>query len=137
MNGETMKHLMILAGAAALGFAGPALAQPGHGNGHGRGHGGGYGWQDDRGPQGYGVGHCPPGLRKKGCMPPGQARKLARGQRWQGGYGDPYAYGQIPYDVRRRYDLSSRYRYYYQNGYLYQVNPRTMLVQQVISALLR
>ena len=28
------------------------------------------------------------------------------------------------------------YRYYYDNGYLYQVNPRTMLIQQVISALL-
>ena len=132
-----MKHLMILAGAAALGFAGPAFAQPGHGNGHGRGHGNsyGYGWQDDRG--GYGTGHCPPGLRKKGCMPPGQARKLARGQRWQSAYGDPYAFRQIPYDLRQRYDLNARYRYYYDNGYLYQVNPRTMLVQQVISALLR
>ena len=70
-------------------------------------------------------------------MPPGQARKLARGQRWQSAYGDPYAYRQIPYDVRQRYDLNPRYRYYYDNGYLYQVNPRTMLVQQVISALLR
>ena len=130
-----MKHLMILAGAAALGFASPALADPGHGNGHGRGHGNDYGWQNDRG--GYGIGHCPPGLRKKGCMPPGQARKLARGQRWQSGYGDRYAYGQIPYSVRQRYDLNPRYRYYYDNGYLYQVNPRTLLVQQVISALLR
>ena len=138
-NGETMKHLMILAGAAALGFAGPALAKPGHGNGHGQGHGNGYGWQDDRGPVGYGVGGCPRGLAKKhnGCMPPGQARKLARGQRWQSAYGDPYAYRQIPYDVRQRYDLNPRYRYYYDNGSLSQVNPRTMLVQQVISALLR
>ena len=133
-----MKHLTLLAGAAALGIAGPALAQPGHGNGHGGGHdhGYGYGWQDDRGPQGYGVGHCPPGLRNKGCMPPGQARKLARGMRWQSAYGDPYSYGQIPYDLRQRYDLNPRYHYYYDNGYLYQVNPRTMLVQQVISALL-
>ena len=68
-------------------------------------------------------------------MPPGQARKLARGQRWQGVYGSRYAYGQIPYDVRRQYDLNPRYRYYYSSGYLYQVDPRTMLVQQVISAL--
>ena len=28
-------------------------------------------------------------------------------------------------------------RYYHRNGYLYQVDPMTMLVEQVISALLR
>jgi hypothetical protein len=28
-------------------------------------------------------------------------------------------------------------RYYYRNGYLYQVDPRTMLIQQAVSALLR
>jgi len=123
-----MKHLCLLAGAAALGFAGPALAKPGNGHGHRADHGYGYG---------YGRG-CPPGLAKKhnGCMPPGQARKLARGQRWQSGYGSLYSYRQIPYDLRSRYDLNSRYRYYYDNGYLYQVDPRTMLVQQVIRALL-
>ena len=82
---------------------------------------------------------CPPGLAKKhnGCMPPGQARKLARGQHYQSGYGSLYSYGQIPYSLRNRYDLNPRYRYYYDNGYLYQVDPRTQLVQQVISALLR
>jgi len=81
----------------------------------------------------------PPGLAKKhnGCLPPGQAKKLYRGQRWESGYGSYYGYNQIPYDLRRRYDLNSRYRYYYNDGYLYQVDPRTMLVQQVISALLR
>ena len=82
---------------------------------------------------------CPPGLAKKhnGCMPPGQAKKLYRGQRWQGTYGNRYTFGQIPYDLRRRYDLDPTDRYYYGNGYLYQVDPRTLLVQQVISALLR
>jgi opacity protein-like surface antigen len=131
-----MKHVMILAGAAALAFAGPAAAKPGHGNGPGHGHGHGYGYE---GPVGYGVGGCPPGLAKKhnGCMPPGQAKKLYRGQRWRNGYGDYYAYRSIPYDIRRRYDLNSRYRYYYSDGYLYAVDPRTMLIQQVISALLR
>jgi len=69
-------------------------------------------------------------------MPPGQARKLARGQRWQSQYGSRYAYGQIPDDLRNQYNLNPRYNYYYNNGYLYQVNPRTALVQQVISALL-
>ena len=70
-------------------------------------------------------------------MPPGQARKLARGQRWQNSYGTYYTYGRIPSDIRRRYALNSRYRYYYNDGQLYAVDPRTMLVQQVISALLR
>lgn len=125
-----MKQLILLAGAAALGIAGPALADPGHG--HGRGHG----YDND---YGYGRGGCPPGLAKKhnGCMPPGQARKLHRGQRWESGYGSYYTYNRIPYDLRRRYDLNSRYRYYYNDGSLYAVDPRTMLVQQVISALLR
>lgn len=133
-NGEAMKHLLLIAGSAALGIAGPAVAHPGNGHGHGNPHAYGY-----NGPVGYGVGGCPPGLAKKhnGCMPPGQARKLARGQRWASAYGDRYGYGQIPYDIRNRYDLDPNYRYYYGNGYLYQVDPRTLLVQQVISALLR
>jgi hypothetical protein len=126
-----MKHLLLLAGAAALGLAGPAVGKPGNGHGHGHGHGHGYGDRD--------YGGCPPGLAKKnnGCMPPGQARKFERGERWQSGYGTLYSYGRIPYDVRRRYDLSNRYRYYYSDGNLYAVDPRTMLIQQVVSALLR
>jgi hypothetical protein len=130
-----MKHALLIAGAAALGFATPAFAKPG--NGHGNGHGFAYGF-GERGPHGYGVGGCPPGLAKKhnGCMPPGQAKKLYRGQRWRSGYGERYAYRQIPYDLRQRYDLNPYDRYYYDNGYLYQVDPRTLLVQRVISALL-
>jgi hypothetical protein len=125
-----MKHLPLLIGAAALGLTGSALADPGHGHGHGWGH--------ERGAMGYGMGGCPPGLAKKhnGCMPPGQAKKLYRGQRWESGYGSPYAYRQIPYDLRQQYDLSPRYRYYYENGTIYAVNPRTMLIAQVISAIL-
>ena len=127
-----MKSIFVLASVAALAVSGPALADPGHGHGHGNGHGDrDYGYGYDRG--------CPPGLAKKhnGCMPPGQARKLARGERWRSGYGDYYAYNRIPYDVRRQYDLNRRYRYYYNDGYLYAVDPRTMLVQHVIGALLR
>ena len=127
-----MRQMILLAGAVALGFAGPALAKPGNGHGHGNPHG--------FGAQGYGVGGCPPGLAKKGCMPPGQAKKMFNvGQRFRPGYGglDPYGYNQIPYDLRRQYGLNSYGNYYYGNGYLYQVDPRTMLVQQVISALLR
>ena len=131
-----MKYATILAGAMALQIAGPALADPGHG--HGNGHGNPHDYEFN-GDVGYGRGGCPPGLAKKhnGCMPPGQARKLYRGERWQSGYGNPYGYGQIPYDLRRRYALNPRYRYYYSNGYLYAVDPETMLIAQVISALLR
>lgn len=132
-----MRHLALMVGAAALGIAGPALAKPGNGHGHGHGHDGGYGYEDDRGPMGYGAGGCPPGLRNKGCMPPGQARKLYRGERYESGYGTPYTYRRLPYELRRRYDLSSRYRYYYDNGTVYVVDPRTMLISQVISALIR
>jgi hypothetical protein len=127
-KGGMMKQALLFAGAIALGFAGPALGKPGHGHGHG---------YDS--PYAYGNGGCPPGLAKKhnGCLPPGQAKKLARGQHWQSAYGSRYAYRQIPYDLRQRYDLDPYNRYYYGNGYLYQFDPRTLLVQQVISALLR
>lgn len=134
-----MKQLILIAGAVALGVTGPALAKPGNGNGHGNGHGNPHAYGEN-GPVGYGVGGCPPGLAKKhnGCLPPGQAKKMFRvGQRFNLGYGTRYGYGQIPYSVRNRYDLNPRYRYYYDNGYLYQVDPRTLLVQQVISAMLR
>src|SRR5690349_5194447 len=127
-----MKHIgLMFAGAAALAVTSPAAAKPGNGHGNGHGHG-------SHEAYGYGMGGCPPGLAKKhnGCMPPGQAKKLYRGQRWQSGYGDRYAYRQNPYDLRQRYDLNPYDRYYYGNGYLYQVDPRTLLVQQVIRALI-
>jgi hypothetical protein len=133
-----MKHILLLAGAAALGFAAPAFAKPS--NGHGNGHGNhAYGLN---GPVGYGIGGCPPGLAKKhnGCLPPGQAKKLfAAGQRFRTGFGglSPYGFDQIPYDLRRQYGFDPYDNYYYGNGYMYQVDPRTMIVQQVIQALLR
>ena len=46
-------------------------------------------------------------------------------------------YDQIPYDLRRQYNFDPQYRYYYGDGYLYRVDPRTMLISQVVSALLR
>jgi hypothetical protein len=132
-----MKQLFLLTGAAALGFAVPALAKPG--NGHGSPHHNG--WEDHgRGNvHGYGVGGCPPGLAKKhnGCMPPGQAKKLYNvGQRFPQSYGDRWSYSQIPYDLRQRYGLDPYDRYYYGDGYVYRVDPKTMLIQQVVSALL-
>jgi len=135
-----MKHLLTLAGAAALAVAGPAIAKPGngHGNGNGNGHGNPHAYGVN-GPIGYGVGGCPPGLAKKhnGCMPPGQAKKLYRiGQRFPLSYGNRWSYNQIPYDLRRQYGFEPDDRYYYGDGYVYRVDPKTMLVQQVVSALL-
>jgi hypothetical protein len=141
-----MKQVILLAGALALGFAGPALAKPGHGNGNGHGNGHGdhaygkhsYGKHGYASAYGYGAGGCPPGLAKKGCMPPGQTKKMFRvGQRYSTGYGTRYSYRQIPYELRNRYGLDPNDRYYYGNGYIYQVDPRTLLVQQAIAALLR
>lgn len=137
-----MKSMLLIAGAVALGVAGPALAKPG--NGHGNGHGNAYGHGNGQaysvnGPVGYGVGGCPPGLAKKAvpCVPPGQAKKLAVGQRLPAGFANPYAYNQIPYNLRSQYGLNPNSNYYYNNGYLYGVDPRTMVVQQAIAALLR
>src|ERR1044072_4797176 len=129
MFGGIMKLLVLLAGATALALAGQAAAKPG--NGHGNPHGYGY-----NGPVGYGVGGCPPGLAKKhnGCLPPGQAKKLYNvGQRFPSGYGTPYGYNQIPYDLRRQYGFDPNDRYYYGDGYLYRVDPRTMLIQQAVN----
>lgn len=127
-----MKQLLILAGAAALLSTAPAYAKPGKGNRHGN--------HRAMGHVGYGTGGCPPGLAKKnnGCLPPGQAKKLYNvGQRWPGSYGQMWSYDQVPYDLRSRYGFDPSDRYYYGDGYLYQVDPRTMLIQQVVSALLR
>ena len=128
-----MKQAFIIAGVAALAVAGPALAKPGNGNGHGNSHG--YG---AAGPVGYGVGGCPPGLAKKGCIPPGQAKKLYNvGQHYPRSYGTRWAYNEIPYDLRRQYGFNSRYNYYYGDGYVYGVDPRTMLIRQVVASVLR
>ncbi len=134
-----MRYLVIFASAAAVAFAGSAVAKPGngHGNPHGFGNPYAYGTQ---GPVGYGAGGCPPGLAKKAvpCVPPGQARKLYNiGQRMPAGAMNPMGYNQIPYDVRQQYGLNPYQNYYYGNGYLYGVDPRTMVIQQAIAALLR
>ena len=132
-----MKHLILLAGAAAFGLTAPAFADPGKGHGksaHAKGnHGKGSLY-------GYGAGGCPPGLAKKqnGCMPPGQAKKLYNiGQRFPNRYGNLWTYNQVPYDLRQQYGFGANDRYYYGDGYIYRVDPKTMLIQQVVSAILR
>jgi hypothetical protein len=126
-----MKTIFLTAVGLSVLAASPAVAKPGHGNsGHNdRMHG----WS-------YGDRHCPPGLAKKndGCLPPGIAKKRYNiGQRFASNYGNRWNYSQIPYDMRQHYRLNANDRYYYRDGYLYQVNPRTMLVEQVLSALTR
>jgi len=126
-----MKQLMILAGLAALASTAPGYAKPDHDRGHG--NKGYYSY-------GYGGGGCPPGLAKKhnGCMPPGQAKKMYNvGQRFPRNYGYAWNYNQIPYDLRSRYDFDPDYRYYYGDGYLYRVDPGTMLISQVVNAIMR
>src|SRR5438309_6378389 len=104
-----MKQILLLGGALALAFAAPAEAKPGG---------------------------CPPGLAKKGCMPPGQAKKMyGVGEQLPLGSADPFAFGQIPPQLRSRYGLSPYGSYYYGDGYLYRVDPRTLMIQQVIAAL--
>ncbi len=131
-----MKQLLLLAGAAAFAFAAPAMADPGKGKGKGNPHAG----HHVGGPGGFGVGGCPPGLAKKnnGCLPPGQAKKLYNiGQRFPLSYGHRWGFDQIPYDMRTRYGFDPRDQYYYGDGYLYRVDPATMLISQVVSAILR
>ena len=137
-----MNKLILIAGAAALATTAPALAKPDHGNGEGKGHGQKRG-DFDRHFNGYHYGYnaaCPPGLAKKhnGCMAPGQAKKRYKlGYRLPSGYGGYTSYHRIPYDLRRQYDLDPNNRYIYDNNYLYQVDPRTQLITQVLRAIIR
>jgi hypothetical protein len=161
-----MNKLILLAGTAMLLATAPAAANPGNGHGQGHGksamahgqsamaHGNSSQARAMHGRSNVGVirtsngrlyaldrrGSCPPGLAKKGngCMPPGQAKKLYNvGQRYNRNFGNLWSYNQIPDYLRNQYTFDPNDRYYYNNGYLYQVDPRTMLIQQAISALLR
>ena len=135
-------RMLLLAGAAAMfAVAAPAAAQPGKGHGnHGNNHPSMKSKHNTvHGRYGAWGNSCPPGLAKKnnGCLPPGQARKRYNiGQRWSGNTGYRWNWSQVPYDWRNRYDLDANDRYYYRDGYLYSVDPRTMLVEQVIRAIL-
>jgi hypothetical protein len=152
-----MKHTLLIAGAAALIAAAPALAKPGNGQGQGKGQGHSkiHGnakhvdskhaakVHDNHGKgtlYGYGRGGCPPGLAKKnnGCMPPGQFKKLfSAGQILPATYGNRWSFNQIPTDLRANYGFRPNARYYYGDGYLYQVDPRTMLIQRAVNAIVR
>ena len=143
-----MFKILLAAGAASLAFAAaPAMADPGKGKGHGQKakHGQVHGKQVRNGLyQGHapanfwGNRNCPPGLAKKnnGCLPPGIAKQHFNiGDRWNGNYG-LWNYNQVPIDWRNQYGLAPDNRYYYRDGYLYSVDPRTRLVESVIQALI-
>ncbi|WP_265564311.1 hypothetical protein [Sphingomicrobium arenosum] len=82
---------------------------------------------------------CPPGLAKKnnGCLPPGQAKKrYEQGYRFDRSFSGYTAYDRIPYDLRRHYELDPRSRYIYDNDYIYRVDPTTLVVREVLRAIL-
>ena len=150
-----MKKFIFLGMAVLLTVSAPVVAKPGNSQDNGK--------HDEKGSKqaykGYdgrdgrvgnydagryvaatGQGNCPPGLAKKGngCLPPGQAKKMySVGQRYDRDLGDSWNYNQIPDRLRSQYALDRNAQYYYNNGYLYQVDPKTMLIRQAISALLR
>ena len=159
-----MKMALLLAGALSLAFTGSLAADPGKNKDKGKGnsnhstmkHGGGGKHavrtsrnnndvvvRRDRNGRLYALdtrGNCPPGLAKKnnGCTPPGQAKKQYNiGQRYNTNFGNAWTYNQIPQSLRSQYGLNDDDRYYYNQGYLYQVDPKTLLIEKVISAILR
>lgn len=139
------KLLLLAAAALAVGVAAPASAQPGHGKHHGKSQAKKWDgrddrrgdWRDDDRRGDYR--NCPPGLakRRNGCQPPGQARKAAwgRGSYLPRGYSNWSRYDSIPRAYRSRVPYDQRYRYVYQDNYVYTVDPRTRAVRSVIDLL--
>ena len=145
--------ILLAAGAASLAFAAPAMADPGENKGHGnkakhsqvsKSHGkhakrGHKVHQGHANANWWGNRNCPPGLAKKnnGCLPPGIAKKsFDVGDRWSGNYRQ-WTYNQVPSTWRTQYGLDRNNRYYYRDGYLYSVDPRSRLVESVIQAMIR
>lgn len=152
-----MRTLLTLAAIAAL-SATPALAKPGGGHGNGgdddRGgqemrHGGDrddyehgdrrHDVQRNYGYHGSAYRNCPPGLAKRhnGCTPPGQARNWSRGSHLPYGYNSYTAYNRIPRAYIDRYSLNPNNRYIYRNNTIYQIDPRTSIIQQIFGGLIR
>jgi len=149
-----MKKFILIAGATVFTATAPATAHPGKGHGQANGAMKTHGKAEAHSRHAHGLvssehgrlyaldarGSCPPGLAKRnnGCMAPGQAKKYYNvGQRYNRNFGTAWTYNQIPGALRSQYGFDQSDRYYYRNGYLYQVDPKTMLVQEVVSALLR
>lgn len=149
-----MKKLILLAGAAALIGAAPAVAKPGGG------HGGPHGVKTAKmkfvnekaakpvkakvvktktvKAKRSWTTACPRGLVWRGatCIPPGHAKRLlAVGARVPSGWAYT-PWGRVPVDLRTRYDLDPAYRYIYRDNVIYVVDPRTHLISSIISAVL-
>src|SRR5918998_5280653 len=138
-----MKHILLIAGAAALAVASPAYAKPGkaHGKAQKGQHSLLHGEHGKGSLYGKGLGGCPPGHSKHPgvCMPHGQYKKLFNvGQRVPLGYRGLLGYDALPYDLRNRYGagLDPYSQYVYRDDYLYRVDPRTMIVSEVLRAIL-
>ena len=116
-----MRKLVTIAGVAAVALSVPMLASA------------------DGQPRGKGRGHsvnpatCPPGLANRGCLPPGQARRLFReGQRVPRDYRNFSDHDDIPLAYRDRFGIPTGYRYIYRDNTVYVVDPTTSLVRTII-----
>lgn len=138
---NTMRKLLILAGAASILAFPVAAAAKDHGQGH-HGHGNG---QIERGTnhsdryarhehdRGVGYRHtCPPGLAKKpGCLPPGQAWRIGQRSPWSN---ERYVdYGSLPSYYRDRYPDVTGQRYYYEGNRVYTIDPVTQLIRNIFN----
>jgi len=72
---------------------------------------------------GLGIGGCPPGLANKGCMPPGQAKKLV-GTRWA----SPLQSAFLPAAYRNWYPDNNDYLYRERDGYVYRIDRNRGLI---------
>ena len=122
-----MGRLFLVAGVAILLASGIVHAKPHPSKGAGRDQ--------------VRVELCPPGLQYKNnrCMPPGRYKKLFEiGQRVPAGYKGVIRYDALPYDVRMSFGgaLDPNARYIYDQNYIYRVDPKTMIVRQVLRPLL-
>ena len=73
---------------------------------------------------------CPPGLMDKGCMPPGQAKKL-QGALLPAAYRDR----MLPLGLRDLFRDDDDFYYRYGDGYMYRVDRKTNLVASLLPLL--
>jgi hypothetical protein len=87
-------------------------------------------------------GACPPGLARKnnGCLPPGQAKKMFEGARYfSAGQVLPlehYSDYNVPYEYQSWYQDNPEHYYRYDDeGYIYQVDRQSNLIESLIPLL--
>jgi hypothetical protein len=89
---------------------------------------------DDGGRRFAGSDGCPPGLAKKGngCMPPGQAKKFALGERLPEQYFSSY---NVPARYQNWYQDGGDYSYRYDGGNIYRLDSGSNLITGLIPLL--